>query len=89
MLAAPAYRPHASGLLVPEDLSRARQTWTKDEWRLIDRATKLLTSRQVAFQFRCGDPACQDPKIEMLPDRASQTVTLRCGHADRVFQKAF
>lgn len=76
------------GLLVPVEMPRDRQVWTKDEWRLLDRATKLLNARGIALQFQCMTPGCDAEPIERLrqPDG---TIVLRCAHADRAFMRAF
>lgn len=76
------------GLLVPLAHERARQVWTKDEWRLLDRATTLLNKRGIAVQFQCMTPGCDAEPIERLrqPDGS---IVLRCAHADRAFLRAF
>lgn len=76
------------GILVPEALERVRQVWTKDEWRLLDRATTLLNKRGIALQFQCLTPGCDAEPIERLraPDGG---IVLRCAHADRTFLRAF
>jgi hypothetical protein len=75
-------------LLVPIDQPRDRQVWTKDEWRLLDRATRLLNSRRVGLQLKCLDPRCDREPIERLrqPDGG---ILLRCAHVDRTFMRAF
>lgn len=75
-------------LFVPEHVERERQVFTKDEWRLLDRATKLMNARGVGIQFKCLDPRCASEPIERLrqPDG---TIVLRCAHADRTFLRAF
>ena len=54
-----AFREHASGLLVPEEVSRERQVWTKDEWKAINRVTTLLESRGMRLQFTCDAPVTE------------------------------
>ena len=80
------FRPAASGLLVPEALSRARQVWTRDESRLIDRATALLQSRGLQLQIRCAKPSCPSAKLERL-QRPGGEYALECGCTTRVFQR--
>lgn len=77
-----------SGLLLPPELSRKRQVWTKDEWRLLERCTKLLKARGIQILLKCEHPTCQDLPIagSRLPDGSFQ---LRCEHADRVMVKHF
>lgn len=82
--AAPAgFRENVTGLLVPEELSREREVWTRDEWRTLERAMKLLERRQIHVFMRCNRPACQKTPMERLrnPDGG---ITLRCQHRDRV-----
>jgi len=82
------FRAHKSGLLVPEEHSRARQAWTKDEGRLLERATKLLASRGVRVYFGCVAKGCQSSPM-MRTRLANGDFTLQCACTDRVFQQAF
>jgi len=77
-----------NGLLLPLAAERPRQVWTKDEWRLLDRATTLLNTRGIGLQLKCLDPRCAAEPIERLrqPDG---TILLRCAHQDRAFMRAF
>lgn len=84
----PAFREHPSGLLVPNELSRQREVWTKKELRLIGRVTKLMASRNMQIMFACRSPQCADTKIERVRGLAGDFV-LRCQCKDRVFQRAF
>lgn len=86
----PAFRPSpsGSGLLVPAAISRDREVWTKDESRLLDRAIALLGSRGLKLQLACNDPACASPTLERMRT-TDGSFTLRCGHKDRVFTRAF
>lgn len=84
----PGYREHVSGLLVPEDVSRARQVWTADEWRLLDRAMTLLGGHMVAVRLACGSSGCSDRTLTRVPTPDGGYV-LRCACTDRVFQRAF
>lgn len=86
MMAVPGYRARASGLLVPDEISRAREVWTPDEKRLLDRATKLLESRGVELFMGCGETQCKGTPIERLSN-ADGGMTLRCAHKDRVFPR--
>lgn len=77
-----------SGLIVPEAQSRERQVWTKDEWKLLERCTKLLHGHGIALLMKCRHEACKDSPLE--PKRLRDgTFRLRCNHADRVMMKAF
>lgn len=80
------YRRNDAGLIVPEDISRKREVWTWQEWRDLERVTKRLVARGLAFQFKCQDPRCQDTKLERVR-RPDGGITLRCNHLDREFHK--
>jgi len=79
------FRALSSGLLVPAaaDARRERQVWTRDEWRLLDRATKLANSRGLSLLLECRTAGCGG---ELLTRgvAADGTPILRCPHADRV-----
>ena len=82
-----AFRETPSGLIVPSELSREREVWTWDEWRTLEKATKLLESRGLRLFLRCDHSRkCMAHPIERLrnPDGG---LTLRCAHKDRVFRK--
>lgn len=78
----PGYRQHASGLLVPNELSRKREVWTRDEWKVLERATKLLGSRGVDMFLRCENDACKAAPMERIR-RNDGGITLRCACTDR------
>lgn len=77
------FRRHVGGLIVPEEVSRVQQVWTRDEWRLLDRATKLMNAHGLNLQLQCQNQACQATKIERMR-RPDGTKMLRCEHMDRV-----
>lgn len=79
-------RSLASGLIVPEEISRAREVWTYQEWRALEKATTLLASRGVQVLMRCSHPECQQAPMERLR-RPDGGITLRCAHKDREFTK--
>lgn len=80
---APAgYAPHTSGLLVPEAVARTRVVWTRDEWKLIDRAAKVLRERGVATLMRCNEPGCPQRVLEAV--QLPGVLVLQCGCTDRV-----
>lgn len=85
----PGFRPSVdSGLILPEEQSRERQVWTRDEWRLLERATKMLKSHGLAVQLVCEHDACKGAALE--PRRLRDgSFRLRCPHADRVLVKHF
>ena len=82
------FRRSPVGLFVPEEYSRERQAFTWQEWRDIERVTRLLTSRQVKFLMACDTKGCPDPKLERIRN-LDGSITLRCGCRDRVFTRAF
>lgn len=92
MAADPAFREHASGLIVPEELSRTREVWTFEDWRVLERATKLLESRGLQFFLRCASCAAREQRLgkpitplERLR-RRDGALTLRCGCTEREFR---
>jgi hypothetical protein len=82
----PGFREHASGLLVPEEQARAREVWGHDEWKLLERVTKLLTARGVELFMGCTEPGCKKAPLERVR-RPDGGLTLRCAHKDRLFVK--
>ena len=80
------FAPHASGLLVPEEFQRAREVWTREELRTIDKATALFASRGVQVFLRCEQPDCQRTPMERIRS-IDGGITYRCAHKDRVFVK--
>lgn len=89
MTAPRGFRESNAGLLVPEAISREREVWCKDEWRLLDRATRLLTSRGIKFQFACAHPRCHGERMTLTRDKTSGDVVLQCAHKTRVATRAF
>jgi hypothetical protein len=81
--------PNGVGLFVPEALSRQRQVWTRDEWRLLERCTKMLNSHDVHLLMKCSHPACQDAPLTGKRRRSDGSFVLTCGHAIRVMERAF
>lgn len=85
----PAFREHASGLIVPEELSRERQVWTKQEAALLDRTVKLLGSRGLLVMFRCTHERCKQAGPITRTRGNGGEMILQCAHCDRVFTRAF
>lgn len=83
----PAFQEHTSGLLVPKEVVRKRQVFTKEEWRLLDRVSKLFHTKGVALLMECDNPACTK-KIQQVATPGAGLI-LRCQCTDRVLQKAF
>lgn len=82
-----AFRQTESGLIVPAELSRDREVWTWDEWKVLERATKLLESRGLRLFLRCDHSReCMAHPIERIRN-ADGGLTMRCHHLDRVFRK--
>lgn len=78
-----AFREHASGLMVPAEISRERSVITYADWRTIDKATKILGQMGVSVYFGCVDTDCQQAPIERVRS-ADGGITLRCQKHDRV-----
>lgn len=83
---AAGYASHPSGLLVPEELKREREVWTREELRTIDKATALFESRGVQVFLRCSKSECQQKPMERMRS-LDGGITYRCAHKDRVFLK--
>lgn len=77
------YRQTASGLIVPAESTRERQVWTKDEWKLLDRATRMLGGHGLSLLLECQHADCKGQRIERMR-RPDGTPMLQCPHADRV-----
>jgi hypothetical protein len=88
MSADPAFREHASGLIVPAEISRARDVFTDAESRTINRAVTLLNRHGIEVYFGCPLDSCK--KAPMEPRRlANGDFALDCEHASHVFTRAF
>lgn len=82
------FREHESGLYVPDEVSRTREVWTKQEVRLVNRTTTLLKSRGIQVMFACTSKQCADTAITRVPGLTGDFV-LRCECKDRIFQRKF
>lgn len=82
MSVAPGFAQHASGIYVPEEHKRQREVWTREDWQVLERATKLLESRGLELLLRCPDPGCVETRIERRRE-LDGGITLRCPHKDR------
>lgn len=78
-------RSAGSALIVPEPVSREREVWTRDEWKALDRAQKLCTSRGIELFMGCTHPECKKAPMTDTTDERGQKI-LRCEHKDRVFE---
>lgn len=81
-----AFRETPSGLYVPETVERPLEVWTRDEWKTIDRAAKLLTARGLRLKFFCDE--APDCPVETFRNAGGEAV-LRCAHKDRLFTRAY
>lgn len=89
MIAVPTgFRESASGLVLPEAVSRTRRTLTWPEWRTLEAATKILDSDRLHADYvlRCRNADCPDRKFERV--KGGNGVILRCGCTDRVFERS-
>jgi len=73
------YRQHASGLYVPEAQSRLRTVGSRDEWKSVQRATRILES--FGLNVFLGCTKCKDAPIEKIV-RPDGGITFRCSHRD-------
>jgi hypothetical protein len=69
--------------------TRAREVWTTDERRLLDRLAKIFNMHGDRLLFECGSECCPNPHIVIaLDDSAPGGAVLRCGCTDRQFVRA-
>ena len=81
------FATHQSGLLVPAAQARQREVWTNADWKVIDRAMKLLSRHRIAVFFGCEEgQACRAERMSWLQN-LDGSVTLRCAHKDRVIMR--
>lgn len=80
------YAPHASGLLVPDEFRREREVWTREDLRLIDKATVFLDQHGVEVYLRCSHEGCHGAPMERIRN-LDGGITYRCHHRDRVVVK--
>jgi hypothetical protein len=80
----PAFREHASGLIVPAELSRTQTKHSKDDWRRLERAAKFVDSIGLQMFLRCG--ACKQP-LERIRT-AEGGIAFQCQCSLRIFTGA-
>lgn len=82
------FRPSSElpSLLVPDDVSRTRQVWTRDEWKVIDRAIGLLKARRIRTEMFCEEDHCHGRTIEAAR-LSGRAIRLRCDCTDRMFTR--
>jgi hypothetical protein len=80
-------RAVASGLIVPDEISRVRMVLSWQQWRTLEKATQDLQQAGVSIYLRCNESGCQSQPIERVRTPEGG-ISLRCCHADRVYTKA-
>ncbi len=74
---------------IPIISTRAKDTWTWDERKTLDRAAKLLNQHGDRMQIKCGNTVCPEPIIHLaFDDSEPGGAVLRCGCTDRLFVRA-
>jgi hypothetical protein len=79
-------RATASGLIVPEEVSRLREVVSRDDWKQLERATKMLQAHGVRIFLACDRPECAAAPLERVR-RLDGGITFRCAHRDLEFTK--
>ena len=82
------FREHASGLIVPEEMARARQVMPWQEWRDLEKVTKALAARGIVLQLKCTDPRCQKAPIQRHRTLEGG-ISFRCEHQDLTYTRTF
>lgn len=73
-----------SGLIVPEALSRVRETVAESEWMLLTRCAKAFSHYNLRFVFVCNK--CASPEAPFMKRiRTAHGFILQCPHRDLVF----
>lgn len=85
MASKPAFGKHASGLYVPEALTRRRVVIPKKDWKGADRMFAFFNAR---IAFKCKNESCEDPVIREVERQADGSRIFRCGCTDRVLSKS-
>lgn len=78
----------ATDLVVPVETAREHETWTRDEWKRLDRLAKFLESKGIHIQLACTDERCQGAKLELQAQRSGRQARLICPHKERVWSQA-
>lgn len=69
------FRESASGLMVPAELSREREVWTREEWKSLERVVKLARARGLDVFLGCQASGCKRQPITRIRN-ADGTFTL-------------
>lgn len=80
-------RRHASGLYVPEEMAREREVWTREDWRVLEKATALLQARGLELFLGCTDHRCKAQPVARIR-RNDGGITLQCAHKAREVYKS-
>lgn len=78
------FRESASGLILPEEVARKQDTWTPEEWAIVERAASFVAKRKGAILRLFCVECLQSGKaglLEMVHTPYGRT--LRCDHMDR------
>lgn len=71
---------------VPIISTRAREVWTYDSKRLLDRLAHMLHSASVKLILECNSPVCPSPRMELILDENEPLGRVfRCGCTTRSF----
>lgn len=81
------YAEHKSGLLVPSELARETETWTRDEVRQLDRFVRAMDKKKLRVILVCQGKECRENPAKMELDRHLRGPVLRCNHKDRILDK--
>ena len=81
------FHPTADGLIVPDAVARTKETWTRDEARLVDRVLKLMRGRDLAVVLKCNTARCKGAEVTVHRDEPGDGYTWRCSCTDRVFHR--
>jgi hypothetical protein len=69
--------------------TRNREVWIYDDWRLFDRACKVVRKHGDRLLLKCGAELCPSPNIVLEADASAERgAVLRCGCTDRVFSRS-
>lgn len=67
---------------------RIRDVWTREEWKLLNRTSKMLAGHGVKHRLVCMLEHCPDKNIRIHADAtAPMGAVLRCGCTDRIFAR--
>ena len=72
--------------LMVEASRREHEVWTRDEWKVLDRAAALLAARGVSMVLRCN--VCRVGGALAASQGPSGERLLTCDHKQRVLSRA-